>query len=70
VNYLCAAAIAWAKAHPEDPRVPESLHLAVRATRYGAGTDKESSRYSKEAFDLLHKKYPDSPWTKQTKYWY
>ena len=55
VNYLCAAAIAWAKAHPQDPRVPESLHLAVRATRYGTGTDKESSRYSKEAFDPAQK---------------
>jgi tetratricopeptide (TPR) repeat protein len=69
VNYLCAAAIAWAKAHPQDPRVPEALHLAVRATRYGV-TDQESSRYSKEAFDILHRKYPNSPWTKQTKYWF
>jgi hypothetical protein len=70
VNYLCAAAIAWAKGHPQDPRVPEALHLAVRATRYGRVTDKESTRYSKEAFDILHRKYPDSTWAKQTKYWY
>jgi hypothetical protein len=69
VNYLCAAAIAWAKAHPQDPRVPEALHLAVRATRYGV-TEQESSRYSKEAFDILHRKYPTSPWAKQTKYWF
>jgi hypothetical protein len=69
VNYLCPAAIAWAKAHPRDPRVPEALHLAVRATRYGPA-DKESSGYSKEAFDILHKTYPNSPWTNQTKYWY
>ena len=70
VTYLCDAAIAWARAHPQDPRVPEALHLAVRATRYGLGADKESSGYSKEAFDLLHRRYPNSPWTKQTKYWY
>ena len=69
VNYMCALALEWAKTHPQDPRVPEALHLAVRATRYGAA-DKESSRYSKEAFDLLHRKYPDSPWAKQTKYWF
>jgi tetratricopeptide (TPR) repeat protein len=69
VNYLCAAAIAWAKAHPQDPRVPEALHLAVRATRYGV-TDKESSGFSKEAFELLHRKYPGSTWAKQTKYWF
>ena len=69
VYYLCAAAIAWARAHPQDPRVPEALHLAVRATRYGQ-TDKETSPLSKEAFDLLHSRYPASPWAKQTKYWY
>ncbi len=70
VNYLCAAAIAWARSHPQDPRVPESLHLVVRATRYGLGAGQASSGYSKEAFDLLHRRYPNSPWTKQTKYWY
>lgn len=70
VNYLCAIAISWAKAHPNDPRVPEALHLAVRATHYGSSADKTSSPYSKEAFDLLHRRYPDSPWTKRTRYWY
>ncbi len=70
VNYLCRAAIAWAKAHPDDPRVPEALHLAVRATRFGNSADPSSAPYSKEAFDLLHRRYPASPWTKQTKYWY
>ncbi len=70
VNYLAAVTIEWAKAHPQDSRVPEALHLAVRATRYGASADKSSTPYSKEAFDLLHGQYPDSPWAKQTKYWY
>jgi hypothetical protein len=70
VNYLSAAAIAWTKAHPNDPRVPEALHLVVEATHYGSSAGAASSPYSKEAFDLLHGRYPDSPWTKQTKYWY
>lgn len=26
-----------AHAHPAGPRVPEALHLAIRATRYGPG---------------------------------
>jgi hypothetical protein len=69
VNYLSSAAIAWARAHPQDPRVPEALHLAVRTTRYGPA-DKSSSPLSKEAFDLLHRRYPNSDWTKNTKYWY
>jgi hypothetical protein len=68
-NYLSAAAIAWARAHPQDPRVPEALHLAVRSTRYGPA-DKASSALSKEAFDILHRRYPTSEWTKKTKYWY
>jgi hypothetical protein len=70
VNYLCAIAIAWAKAHPNAPRIPEALHLLVRATHFGNSADKSSTPYSKEAFYLLHRRYPDSPWTKQTKYWY
>ena len=69
VDYLCSEAVAWAEAHPEDARVPESLALAVEATHYGP-VDAESTKWSKRAFDLLHKKYPASEWTKRTKYWY
>jgi hypothetical protein len=69
VNYLCPQAIAWARSHPQDPRVPQALHLAVNATHYGPA-DESSHQYSKEAFDLLHHKYPNSEWTKRTKYWY
>jgi hypothetical protein len=69
VNYLAAQAVAWAQAHPQDARVPEALHLAVRATRFGQ-TDKQSTTYSKAAFELLHRRYADSTWAKQTKYWY
>ncbi len=70
VNYLSAAAIEWAKAHPDDSRVPEALHLVVEATHYGSSAGASSSPYSKEAFSLLHRRYPNSPWTQQTKYWY
>lgn len=71
VNYLCAETLAWARSHPQDPRVPQALHEAVNATHYGpADTDKLSSGYSKQAFDLLHRRYPESEWTRQTKYWY
>lgn len=47
------------KTHPDDPRVPETLHLVVRATRFGcAGND--TGKISKAAFELLLKKYPKS----------
>jgi len=68
-NYLCKQAIQWANKTPADPRVPEALHLAVNSTRYGC-TDKDSGRWSKAAFDLLHRKYPTTSWAKKTKYWF
>jgi hypothetical protein len=68
-NYISQQVIAWANSHPTDPRVPEALHLAVRTTRYGC-SDKESARWSKAAFDVLHRKYPTSTWAKKTPYWF
>jgi len=68
-DYFCRLVIEWARQNPTDPRVPEALHLAVRSTRYGC-TDKETGRWSKAAFDLLHARYPNSSWAKQTKYWF
>ena len=68
-NYFAEEVLAWAKAAPEDPRIPEALHLVVRATRYGCGDDK-TSPYSKQAFQRLHSKYPKSEWTKKTPYFY
>jgi hypothetical protein len=68
-NYISREVIQWANSHPTDPRVPEALHLAVRTTRYGC-TDKESPRWSKAAFDVLHRKYPTSTWAKKTPYWF
>jgi hypothetical protein len=68
-NYLCRIAIAWAEKNEADPRAPEALHLAVRSTRYGC-TDAETGRWSKAAYDLLHRRYPNTVWAKNTKYWF
>jgi hypothetical protein len=68
-NYLSKQVIQWATKNPADKRVPEALHLAVNATRHGC-TDKETGRWSKAAFDLLHRKYPNTTWAKKTKYWF
>ncbi len=68
-NYLSRQVIQWATKNPTDPRVPEALHRAVHSTRYGC-TDKETGRWSKAAFDLLHRKYPNTTWAKKTKYWF
>jgi hypothetical protein len=68
-NWLAAQTLAFAQAHPQDPRVPEALYLAVRATRYGC-TDKETGDFSHRAFDLLHRRYPNTEWAKKTPYWF
>jgi hypothetical protein len=68
-NYLSREAIAWANRTPNDARVPEALHIAVTSTRYGC-TDKDTGRWSKAAFQLLHKRYPKSEWAKKTPYWF
>ena len=64
-RYLPRVVINWGKKHPNDPRVPEALHLAVRAMRYG-----DSNELSHEAYLLLHQNYPKSEWAEQTPYWF
>ncbi|HEX6729076.1 MAG TPA: hypothetical protein VF074_03650, partial [Pyrinomonadaceae bacterium] len=68
-NYISRQVIDWANGNPKDPRVPEALHLAVYTTRYGC-TDKATARWSKAAYDALHRKYPNSTWARKTKYWF
>ena len=68
-TYLATRAVAFAQFAPNDTRVAESLHLAVRATRYGC-TDCATGKASKQAHDLLKKNFPTSEWTKKTPYWF
>lgn len=68
-QYLGAIVLEWARAHSDDPRVPEALHRIVKATRYTHCTN-DNGETSEGAFKLLHRRYPDSPWTKQTPFWY
>ncbi len=68
-NYLSRQVVDWATRNPNDARVPEALHLAVTSTRYGC-TNKDTGRWSKAAYDFLHRRYPNSVWTKQTPYWF
>jgi hypothetical protein len=66
-GYLGQKVLEWAKASPTDPDIPEALHLVVRATRDSCS---EAHSLSAAAFHLLHKRYPNSPWTKKTRYYY
>jgi tetratricopeptide (TPR) repeat protein len=71
-RWLGQFTIEWAKAHPDDPRVPEALHNVVRSWRYGCTetNEKDAPNYSKDAFEILHTRYPDNDWTKKTPYWF
>ncbi len=66
-DYLGGIVLDWANAHADDPRVPEALHLVVRLTQYG---DAGNNGVSRRAYNLLRASYPQSPWTKQTPYWF
>jgi hypothetical protein len=69
----------YAQSHPDDAQVPEALALVVRASHYACqswdpnATPDTKSKYtpvSKAAFQLLHNRYPKSPWTAKTPYYY
>jgi hypothetical protein len=68
-SFLAAAVVRWANAHPTDKRLPEALALAVKSSRFGC-TDSTSARPVREAFELLHRRYPGNEWTRRTPYWY
>jgi hypothetical protein len=68
-DWLAAQTLAFARAHPQDPRVPEALHLVVRATRYGC-TGGQTGDFSHRAFDLLHRHYAATEWAAKTPFWF
>ncbi|MBY0550081.1 MAG: hypothetical protein K2W95_22590 [Candidatus Obscuribacterales bacterium] len=68
-TYLTKSVINRLKTNPGDPRLAEALHLAVKCTRYGA-TDDTTKGLSKQAFQLLHSRFKNSSWAKDTPYWY
>ena len=70
---LSQQALAFAREHPDDPRVPEALAMSVRAMHYGCDSNNDDAvrkATGKSVFDLLHHKYPQSEWTKKTPYYY
>lgn len=68
-NFLCGEAIEQAKSHPTDERAPEALYQCTRAVHLGC-SNIESTGFAKTAFDLLHRRYPDSDWAAKGKLWY
>lgn len=68
-TFLARTAVEFANKNMANPNTPEILHLGVRSTRYGC-KDANTLRYSKTAFDILHKRFPRNEWTKKTPYYF
>lgn len=60
-TYFGKEALAWVKAHPEDPRNAEVLAFAFRAMRNGCNLE-ASTATRHQVFDTLHARYPHSEW--------
>ncbi|MBS0638853.1 MAG: hypothetical protein JSS43_03210 [Proteobacteria bacterium] len=58
--------LAYAKAHPKDPRSPEALYWLIRVSRFGSGHNRSSYR----AYVLLQARYKGSTWAQKSKYFY
>jgi hypothetical protein len=61
--------IAWAGSHPADKDLPWLLYVAVQSSRGGC-MDPDHTAISKKAWQILHQRFPRSPWTEQTPYFY
>lgn len=68
-TWILRTTIARAKSHPDDPRVPEALSLAILGTRRACG-DAETEKLAQQAFGILHRKYSKTQWAQDTPYWY
>jgi len=59
-------ALAYARAHPNDPRSPELLYWLIRVARWGANHD----HLGRRAFQLLHARHAGTAWAKRSPYYY
>ncbi len=68
---LAGAATRWGKvARKEDGAAAEALALAIKTTRYGCNWHGGHGKYSKAAYDVLHRRFGTTPWATQTPYWF
>ncbi len=69
IDFLGGAVLAYAATHPNDPRLPEALHLTVRGARVSC-SGKDSWKTTRAAFRLLHARFPKSTWARKTETWW
>jgi hypothetical protein len=66
-DYLINETMRYARAWPNDPRVPEALHYALRAQRYGC-VRAQTAEIAENAWRYLWRRYPKSSWTRKSNY--
>jgi hypothetical protein len=67
-NYFAREALAWVKAHPDDPRNPDVLGFAIRVVR-NACRSNATKELNHQLFNTLHRRYPKSEWAKRYSTW-
>jgi hypothetical protein len=74
---LAEEAVSWADSVPRgtsllgvEAELPATLHLAVRATRYGCRRAGSLGEVSRAAFLRLHTRFPRSDAARETPYWF
>jgi hypothetical protein len=67
-DYCARQALDWLKTHPTDARNPDLLGFASRVIRNACRTD-ATAELNHQLFNMLHRKYPNSEWTKRYKTW-
>jgi hypothetical protein len=68
-DYLTSEAINWARLRPTDTDAAEALAHAVAGARFRCDALRKPE-LSRQAFQMLHRLFPQTTWAKQTKYWY
>lgn len=68
-DFFGSVVLPFAKAHPDDTRVPEALYWIVRAGHFGCA-DVNTWKTTRSAFQVLQLTYPKTKWAKQTPTWY
>lgn len=59
-------ALAWAEAHSNDPRSPETCYWLIHIARWGANHD----HLGRRAFRLLHARWPRTEWARRSPVYY
>ncbi len=67
-DYFARQTLAFVAANPKDPRNPDLLGFASRVIRNACRTN-DTAELNHQLFNALHRKYPNSQWTKRYKTW-